>query len=225
MEMSQNASKSELGIFVKDSIPVVSSRDIAARFGKSHKTILRSIDNLECSDEFTRHNFVPCKYKNQKNVAQREYLVTKDGFVFLVMGFTGKAAALFKEQFITAFNNMAESLRNRNDLKMSYWPMMDAIKEAHEDPKFYHYVNENNMIYKILLGMDAKRYKEKMGLKENVDLRDHITNEQQEILLRLQETNTGLIRIGMEFKKRKVLLNNLFLKYQDKLQNNILPMN
>lgn len=217
--MSTKTVKNELGIFVKNETPVVSSRDIAERFGKEHKNVLQSIDNLECSTNFRRLNFQPSSYTNKQNKSQPEYLITKDGFVFLVMGFTGKEAAIFKEKYISAFNYMAESLENRSNLKMSYLPMMNAIKEAHEDPKFYHYTNENNMIYRIVLGMDAKKYKEKLGLQKDTDLRDHITNEQKKIISRLQEANTGLILVGMNFNERKEMLINLFSKYQNLLQN------
>ena len=68
--------------------------------------------------------------------------MTKDGCVFLVMGFTGKEAALFKEQYIAAFNEMVEFIKNRTNMKISFRPMTDAIQEAHEDPKSYHYTNE-----------------------------------------------------------------------------------
>lgn len=36
--------------------------------------------------------------------------MTKNGFIFLVMGFTGKLAAQFKEHYISAFDWMAEQL-------------------------------------------------------------------------------------------------------------------
>lgn len=217
--MHTKSSKNELGIFIRNSIPVVSSRDIAERFRKEHKTILRAIDNLECSEEFTQHNFVPCTYKNQKNVTQREYLVTKDGFAFLVMGFTGKEAAVFKEKYIAAFNYMADSLNYRHDMRISFRPMTEAIREAHEEPKPHHYTNEINMIYRIILGMDAKHYKEKMGLTGDANLRDHITNEQKKMVDQLQITDTGLLNVGIEYKERKELLTNFFLKSKTKLQN------
>jgi|SRR5665647_750727 len=220
--MSTKSSKNELGIFIRNGVPVVSSRNVAKMFGKEHKNVLQSIDNLNFDPEFTRLNFQPCIYQNQKNVSQREYLLTKDGFAFLVMGFTGNEAAKWKVKYINAFNHMAESLQNRNYLKMSYWPMMEAVKEAHEDPKFYHYTNEINMIYRIVLGVDAKKYRKNMGLGENIDLRYHITNDQQKIVDKLQQANTGLIIFGVEYDERKEKLKNLFLKLQNQLQNKAL---
>lgn len=220
--MRTKSSENELGIFVKNNTPVVSSRVIAERFGKEHKTILRSIDNLECSEEFNRHNFVPISYSDSMNRLQREYLLTKDGFAFLVMGFTGKEAAAFKEKYIAAFNYMAEALQTRKNMKISFHPMTDAIQEAHEDPKPHHYTNEINMIYRIVLGMDAKQYRKKMGLNESDDLRDHITNDQKKIVDKFQITNTGLIIVGIDYQERKEMLTNLFLKYQNKTQNSAL---
>lgn len=73
-----------------------------------------------------------------------------------------------------------------------------------------------------MFGMDAKHYREKLGLTENDDIRDHIKNEEKKIMLNLQEANTGLLRIEMDYKERKERLTNLFLKCQNKLQNKAL---
>lgn len=216
--MRTKSSKNELGIFIRDNIPVVSSRDIAERFEKEHKNVLRDISNMDCSDGFRRLNFELSSYKTKQNKSQPEYLITKDGFAFLVMGFTGKQAAVFKERYITAFNYMTDSLLDRSALKTSYWPMMNAVKEAHLDPKFYHYSTENNLIYRIMFGVDAKKYRNKIGLTEDDDIRDHITNEEKKIMLKLQEANTGLLLVGMDYPERKEILTNLFLKYQRQLQ-------
>lgn len=220
--MSTKSSKNELGIFIRNRVPVVSSRDIAKTFGKEHKDVLRAISNLECSDDFGRRNFAPSSYINKQNKSQPEYLITKDGFAFLVMGFTGKEAATFKEKYITAFNYMAESLNCRHNMIISFRPMTDAIQEAHEDPKPHHYTNEINMIYRIVLGMDAKKYRKNMGLNENDDLRDYITNDQKKMVDKFQITNAGLIFGGIDYQERKERLTNLFLKYQKQLQTKAL---
>ena len=39
------------------------------------------------------------------------YYITRDGFMFLVMGFTGKTAAKWKEAYIKAFNEMEAKIR------------------------------------------------------------------------------------------------------------------
>lgn len=82
------------------------SRKIAETFGKQHAHVLRDIQNLECSKEFNESNFGLVNYKDQKGELRPEYLITRDGFSFLAMGFTGKKASEFKEMYIKAFNAM-----------------------------------------------------------------------------------------------------------------------
>ena len=90
----------------KDVYSVTLTRVVAKYFGKEHKDVLRAIRNLECSEEFNERNYTLIFYVDKHNEKRREYEMTRDGFNFLVMGFTGKEAAAFKEAFIGAFNKM-----------------------------------------------------------------------------------------------------------------------
>ena len=83
---------------------VTTSLAIAEYFGKLHRNILRSIEQLDCSEEFGVLNFEQSSYLNQQGKQQPMYHITKDGFIFLVMGFTGKEAARIEEAYIRAFN-------------------------------------------------------------------------------------------------------------------------
>ena len=89
------------------------SLKVAEHFGKQHKSVLRSINNLECSTDFIERNFAPIQFDVEVGFGIRKdtaYEMTKDGFTFLAMGFTGKEAAKWKEAYINAFNKMAEQL-------------------------------------------------------------------------------------------------------------------
>ncbi|UNM18074.1 Rha family transcriptional regulator [Pseudomonas sp. ArH3a] len=97
-----------------DGKPTTDSLKVAEKFGKRHDTVLRSIDNLKCSEGFRLRNFVESSYINEQNKAQRMFTMTKDGFMFLVMGFTGKKAGTWKEAFIEAFNWMTDELTFRS---------------------------------------------------------------------------------------------------------------
>lgn len=88
-----------------------SSRTMATHFKKLHKNIIRDIENLECSNEFKEANFFRSEYVSSRNRAEPEYQITRDGFTFLAMGFSGKEAAVFKEQYIAAFNYMEKGLQ------------------------------------------------------------------------------------------------------------------
>lgn len=115
MNKSQLHSKPEEGIvMIKDNQAVTTSLKIAELFGKPHKDVLRAIRSLECSADFIERNFSPYHYISKLNdFVERElpmYYITRDGFTFLAMGFTGKVAAKFKEDYINAFNEMERLL-------------------------------------------------------------------------------------------------------------------
>lgn len=101
-------------IEVKNGQAVTSSLVVAEYFGKAHKDVLRAIKSLDCSGLFNQRNFAPVEYVDKKGEKRPMYYLTRDGFTFLVMGFTGKVAAQFKEAYINAFNEMEEMLR-KND--------------------------------------------------------------------------------------------------------------
>ena len=112
---------------------MTTSLKIAKYFGRKHKTILRAIRNLNCSKKFNERNFVPVNYIDEKGEAREMYNLTKDGCIFLIMGFTGEKAAQIKEAYIDAFNWMAEQLhkmqnsymKQRNDLMLEYMKEKD----------------------------------------------------------------------------------------------------
>lgn len=98
---------------VVDGHVTTTSNQIAAHFGKRHDTVLRAIANLDCSPEFTDRNFAASEYTDSTGRTLPSYRLTRDGFVFLAMGFTGKDAAQWKEAYITAFNKMEAELLAR----------------------------------------------------------------------------------------------------------------
>lgn len=116
-EYSYNFSNESPKVFFKDGRLVTTSQAVADYFDKQHKHVLAKIDTLDCSPEFTSANFsADVQTVEIGNGAEREsrcYLITKDGFMFLVMGFTGKKAARLKEAYIEKFNAMEEELHKR----------------------------------------------------------------------------------------------------------------
>ena len=68
---------------------------------------------LDCSVDFNQANFGLVTYQDAKGEQRPMYYMTRDGFTFLAMGFTGKIAAKFKEAYINAFNEMEEMLRKQ----------------------------------------------------------------------------------------------------------------
>lgn len=102
-------------VTINNGQPITTSQAVAEKFGKSHSVVLRALRNIDCSDEFLECNFASSTYIDTRGRTRDMIEMTKDGFVFLVMGFTGKQAAKFKEDYINEFNRMATTL-NANAL-------------------------------------------------------------------------------------------------------------
>lgn len=105
---------------------VTTSLKVAEVFGKVHAKVMRDIEKLDCSNEFTIANFGKRTFKTEQGNEYPMYEITKDGFVFLVMGYTGKKAAEFKEAYIKKFNEMEAKLKSQKpalpdlDLKVRF---------------------------------------------------------------------------------------------------------
>lgn len=100
---------------VRSGEPVADSRMIADHFSRNHKDVLRAIDRAvaETDEEFNGRNFAPVTYTDKKGQDRRAYELTRDGFSYVVMGFTGQAASKWKVRYISAFNAMERELAAR----------------------------------------------------------------------------------------------------------------
>lgn len=93
----------------EDSAPMVSSREVAKKFGKQHKDVLRAINDLTSStacSEFSRRNLAPRDYVDARGKTQPEMLMTRDGFALVAMGFLGEEALVWKIKFLEAFDKL-----------------------------------------------------------------------------------------------------------------------
>ena len=93
---------------------VVTSRQVAEDFGKNHKEVLRGIDTYKNRISSTHFCalFIESEYRASNGKMNKEYLLTRDGFSFLVMGFTGAKADEWKLKYIEAFNKMEQTIKN-----------------------------------------------------------------------------------------------------------------
>ncbi|ECB5379884.1 peptidase [Salmonella enterica subsp. enterica serovar Eko] len=116
---------------------VTSSLAVASYFGKQHKNVVQKIASLECSAEFTELSFQLSEYIDASGRKLPCYQITRDGFAFLAMGFTGKRAAQFKEAYINVFNQMEKQLSTPSVLS-------DA---AHNASVLYSYISSIHQVW------------------------------------------------------------------------------
>ena len=112
---------------------VTTSLIVAEVFGKEHNKVCRDIENLSCSEQFRVANFGEATFENSKTgQLHKMYEMTKDGFSFLVMGYTGAKAGEFKERFIAEFNKREAMLKSDDYILMRSQQILQGRLELAE---------------------------------------------------------------------------------------------
>ena len=202
----------EFSLYEKGGKPFCDSLQIAETFERPHDDILKSIEGetrkgahknglidelngLAESRVMTRDYFIKSSYKDGRNRSQKKYLMSRDGFTLLTMGFEGEKALRFKLSYIRRFNQMEAFISSLLEAKMEFPAFTDAVMLAHEEPKHYHYSNEINMIYRIVLGMDAKKFREANGIPAGEGIRPYLSEQDIKMVRSLQHIDVGLLEV------------------------------
>ena len=132
--MKELIPKDKYGVFadIKDTVRV-DSRFVAQFFEKHHRHVLRDIEritepNSGLSEGFIRLNFKPSSYKDSTGRKLPCYMMTRDGFTMLVMGYTGKKAMKFKELYIKRFNEMEQFIKTLVTARKEFPLLTENIK-------------------------------------------------------------------------------------------------
>ncbi|MDC0761676.1 Rha family transcriptional regulator [Brevibacillus sp. AG] len=127
-------------VFIGNGKVVTDSLLVAEKFGKTHDNVLRDIRNLDCSSEFRLLNFEESIYTNERGRVYPKVDMTRDGFTFLVMGYTGKDAGRFKEDYIKAFNLLEQTIAQQTQPQLTTMEMVaflanQAVQKEKEDAR------------------------------------------------------------------------------------------
>ena len=208
----------EYGVFADtQGVARVDSRFVAAEFNKQHKNVLQDIERLDCSEAFFAAEFSAANYTDIRGKRQPCYTMTRDGFTFLVMGYRGKKAAQFKEAYIQRFNEMEALIAQVVAARMEHPRLTENIKAMHDEPKSYHYSNEADLINRIVLGMPAKKFREKHGIPKGESIRPYLTQREIMLIERLQHADVGLTLAVSDFQERKRILT----EYKERLDGEV----
>ena len=212
---------------------LTTSRKIAESFEKEHKEVIRAIEGQLDADGKTKHSgllsqleqggdipvdnyFIKSSYVASNGRKYTEYLITRDGFSLLVMGFTGEKALRWKIKYIDAFNKMESELK-RILTERQQWQierdkgvvirhiLTDTIKmKVSESPhKKFSYSNYTNLIYRSLFGKTAKELESQYEVKAKETLRDFFTAADLEKVQELEMLVSSLINCGWGYQQIK----------------------
>ena len=131
-------------VFLQNNQALTTSLKVAEYFGKRHNDVLRAISaSNQALRNFagSKKAFIKSSYKDETGKSNPMYLLNRDGFMFVVMGFTGKKAAELKWNYIQAFNAMEAALTERQSerwqelrsaTKAGYKTLSAAVHELYE---------------------------------------------------------------------------------------------
>ena len=187
-------------VYINNGKPITTSLIVAETFGKEHKRVMQDIRELECSEQFREHHFVPSSYTSSQNRGLPMYLITQDGFSFLVMGYTGKEAARFKEKYIAEFNRMRDQLEKPFQLPQT---MPEALRmlaaEIEEKAKIQ---GENKLLQERI---EADR--PKVHFAESLEIsKDAITVADMARMLKQNGIDIGEIRLYKYLRENGYLI-------------------
>lgn len=214
----------------KEEILTVSSREVAEDFGKEHSKVTRDIENLiegiaKSGDTYSQL-FIETKYQNEQNKQwYKEYLLTRDGFTLLAMGFNGPKALEWKLKYIKAFNYMESELKKRYKERQQWQIERDKgiivrhiltdtikMKVADSPHKRFMYPNYTKLIYKTLFNKTFKELQQEYGIKGRESLRDYLPSEQLKEVEQMEMLISSLIGVGMGYEEIKNFIQQRYTK-------------
>lgn len=177
-----------VSVVEKDGEFYVTSLQVAEHFEKEHHNVLKAISNLEVPENFRLVNFEESFRKDSQGAKRKLVLMTRDGFTFLAMGFTGSKAVEWKIKYIEAFNSMEKELlriggtawlQKRVEGKLVRKPLTNAIQqfikyaisqgsESYAKRPELAYINFTRMEYKALFLLS----KSIPGLRDQLSMMD-----------------------------------------------------
>ncbi len=200
--------------FGREERAAVTSLDVAETFGKEHYHVLEDIRVIQSnisSPEFSGL-FLEETYTASNGKKNPMYVMGRDGFTLLVMGYTGEAAMRFKLAYINQFNAMEEALRGKLIERQKgiavRQALTKALQQSAEDARMHghSYSTYTNCIYKVLFGMNANQLREKFGIGKKESLRDCFTQEELRAVQSMECLVSGLVDCGWEYDQVKAFI-------------------
>lgn len=168
-------------VYLKNDQALTDSLKVAEMFGKRHDNVLKAIDSLNetlLKSEERSRMFIASRRKAEDGQFHRMYLMNRDGFSLLVMGFTGKKALEWKLKYIDAFNQMEKIVTEK---QTSVWietrqqGMLIRKEETDVLEKLVEYAREQGSGHADMLYMTYSKLANRMA---GISKRDSATNSQ-----------------------------------------------
>lgn len=215
----------DVSMLMKEEAVMINATEVAKHFGKLPADWLRLKETQDYINAVSRYGNSHNENSQYGNSHSEELVRIKQGGKYQGTWIHSKLAIMFARWLDANFAVMCdmaisrmirgEQQRKEERLKArtGYAPLTLAIQSSYEEPKFYHFSNEANLINRIVLGMDAKEFKEENSVDK---VRDVLTVEQLAHIDALQSYDTHLVELGYEYNERKDMLMAYYTKRLEK---------
>lgn len=185
--------------------------------------------NTRIADELSGDDYETFVVQNPNNTTSTAYKLTLDQCILIGMRETKSVRryvlAKIKELELRLQSNQLFKI-TRKTSKDEYLPMTNAIADAHDEIKPYHFSNEADLINRIVLGCTASKYRQFHDIPKSDAIRDYLNQAELDCIVSLQRANTVYIEDGIDFQERKEKLTSLYnRKHKEKITNEIHLLN
>lgn len=178
-------------INIKNDEAVTTSLLVAECFGKRHKNVIQTIENLTngCNEGGLKiqlaKNFKKSTYADSQGKRRPMYYINRDGFALLVMGFTGKKALEWKLKYISAFNEMESYINFRKADKQIQKHSMTFLADNLQMPSTKDYMKANTIANKCVSNLNGypKMVKKADMTPEMLEEREPILKDVVELMV------------------------------------------
>ena len=193
----------------KEEVTVVTSLDVAETFEKRHDHVLRDVEKLKKDIPNFGEMFFETTMPDSYGRSQKAFLMNRDGFTLLVMGYTGEKAMKFKLAYIKQFNAMEQALigkmKEREKGIAVRQALTKAIQQSSENERMHGhaYSTYTDIVYKVVFGKTAKQLREEYGITKKDNLRDYFNSDEISKVQSVEMIVSGLMNCGWGYDEIK----------------------
>jgi len=210
--------KNELTFAYKDNA-FTDSLIISKGAGVDHRSTYLLIEKYKAElEEFGKVSFQMIPLEGSTTGQKiKVYRLNEEQATFLISLMKNtKPVVDFKKELVKQFYQMKSFINTLVTARREFPLLTENIKLLHENPKPYHFSNECDMLNRIVMGMSAKQFREKHGIAKGESIRPFLTEEQIEMLDKLQKADVGLLIAVPDYEQRKRQLEWYYAKLREK---------
>lgn len=198
----------------------MSCKQISELTGVRHDNVKRAIDSLVKSGviESPQTEVIKTRTKPRTDYIFAGDQGERDSVIVIAQVSPQATAQLVDEwrslklEVAALRGHLADRNAARLEAPQMAWALKDNRDAMGKDTPFHIYSNDYDMINVIVLGKKAKAYKADQGLAPTANLRDCMTAAEIHAVNVLQNMNTTLIKVGLDYHERKDKLQDYFMR-------------